>query len=465
MGGNNARAILAETNSGVITIDGATVNASAPGASAYGISSSSSYVEIKSGSKVTAVGGSQAINGLSGVKNHIAGTGWTDTAGTAGKAEIKVSGETGQNLNYLKVKFPEYIEYPLWVKGTQVTSDNMNNVLKGDPVNDSKVSYDPETGTLKLDGADITADKEHQHTGTGAAIYYEGQDKDLTINAAKASTVTATGEDSRGIYTQNKNLIFNGTLNVTGGDDGVDCNGDKITVNGKLTASGSVIGIFLDKGDITVNSGAELSASGDAMSGIGLNYLEDREGALIIKKGAKVTAVGGKYGAVDGIVKNAIAGTAWTDVKGTEGKTQIEVNTDGKKIDVKYKKVQFPAEEPVVTQYTITYDLSGGTLDGQTGTVTKKVDAGAVITLPAPVRDGYTFDYWEGSRYNAGDKYTVTGDHTFTAVWKTGAGGDGKKGSGTKTGDENALAAWTLLMLAALGGTTGMVYARKRKGE
>jgi uncharacterized repeat protein (TIGR02543 family) len=87
-----------------------------------------------------------------------------------------------------------------------------------------------------------------------------------------------------------------------------------------------------------------------------------------------------------------------------------------------------------------------------------------VITLPAPVRDGYTFDYWEGSRYNAGDKYTVTGDHTFTAVWKTGAGGDGKKGSGTKTGDENALAAWIVLLLASLTGTAGMAFARKRRG-
>ena len=451
MTGGNADGIRSEQGS--ITIKGGTVTASAADSSSYGIAAPAHIVEIDD-CKLTAVGGQKAITGK--VKNHIAGTGWTDTAGTAGKAKIGVSGETGQDLNYLKVRFPEYIEYPLWVRGTQVTSDNNIDVL-----GDGKVSYDPETGTLKLDGANITADKEHQHTGTGAAIYYEGQDKDLTINAAKASTVTATGEDSRGIYTKDKNLIFNGTLNVTGGYDGVDCNGNDITVNGKLTASGSEIGIYLDSGDITVNSGAELYASGSNNSGIGVN---DNKGSINIKEGARVTAVGGKYGAISGIVKNAIAGTAWTDKDGTAGETAIEVNAD-RDLGDKYKKVQFPAEAPIVTQYTITYDLSGGTLDGQTGIVTKKVDAGAVITLPAPVRDGYTFDYWEGSRYNAGDKYTVTGDHTFTAVWKTGAGGDGKKGSGTKTGDENALAAWTLLMLAALGAATGMIYARKRKGE
>ena len=43
-----------------------------------------------------------------------------------------------------------------------------------------------------------------------------------------------------------------------------------------------------------------------------------------------------------------------------------------------------------------------------------------VITIiDAPDRDGYTFTYWKGSSYQPGDKYTVTGDHTFTAQWKS----------------------------------------------
>lgn len=359
------------------------------------------------------------------------------------------------------------VRYPLWVCGVQVTNANQDDVLWDDTKNKGKVSYDPETVTLKLDGANITADKEHQKTG--AAIYYEGQDKDLTINAAKASTVTATGEDSRGIYTKDKNLIFNGTLNVTGGDDGVDCNGNDITVNGKLTASGSEIGIYLDSGDITVNSGAELYASGSNNSGIGVN---DNTGAINIKEGARVTAVGGKYGAISGIVKNAIAGTAWTDKDGTAGETAIEVNAD-RDLGDKYKKVQFPAEAPVVTQYTITYDLSGGTWEGMTGIVTMDVENGTIITLPEPARDGYTFDYWEGSRYNAGDKYKVSADHTFKAVWKAadnGGGSDsGDKGGsskkGVKTGDGNRLGAWIVLLAAALAGTAGMVFARKKKGK
>lgn len=71
-----------------------------------------------------------------------------------------------------------------------------------------------------------------------------------------------------------------------------------------------------------------------------------------------------------------------------------------------------------MTTSTISYNLNGGTLNGKTGTVTLSVENGTTITLPAPTREGYTFDYWEGSRYNAGDSYTVNGDHTFTAQWK-----------------------------------------------
>ena len=69
-------------------------------------------------------------------------------------------------------------------------------------------------------------------------------------------------------------------------------------------------------------------------------------------------------------------------------------------------------------KYTVTYDLNGGTLNGKTGKVTKEVEEGEEITLPTPTRKGYTFDYWKGSKYKAGDKYAVKEDHTFVAQWK-----------------------------------------------
>ena len=103
---------------------------------------------------------------------------------------------------------------------------------------------------------------------------------------------------------------------------------------------------------------------------------------------------------------------------------------------------------PELATYSITFDLGGGTLDGETGTVTWAIEEGSVITLPAPTRDGFTFDYWEGSRYEAGASYTVEGDHAFTARWKvnettadepeeTTSGGSGNTSSGEPTNSGN----------------------------
>ena len=125
-------------------------------------------------------------------------------------------------------------------------------------------------------------------------------------------------------------------------------------------------------------------------------------------------------------------------------------------------------EPPVVTKFTITYNLNGGTMDGKTGTVTVQVEDGATITLPKPTRSGYTFDYWEGSRYEAGASYKVTGDHTFTAQWKANTTPTNPDTGGTpgspKTGDDSHTGLWIVLMIASLAGIGGVTfYSRKRR--
>lgn len=73
---------------------------------------------------------------------------------------------------------------------------------------------------------------------------------------------------------------------------------------------------------------------------------------------------------------------------------------------------------------TITFNFAEGVwTDPATGdkkdSLVWYVNKGDTITLPsAPVREGYTFSYWKGSKYNPGDAYTVVGDHTFTAMWE-----------------------------------------------
>ena len=73
-------------------------------------------------------------------------------------AGIRLAGGTGTKDD--PYTFGLVFAYPLWVGGVQVTSANMDNVLKGDSVNDGKVSFTPaedETpATLALNGATIT---------------------------------------------------------------------------------------------------------------------------------------------------------------------------------------------------------------------------------------------------------------------------------------------------------------------
>ncbi len=113
-----------------------------------------------------------------------------------------------------------------------------------------------------------------------------------------------------------------------------------------------------------------------------------------------------------------------------------------------------PGPEPG-KQCTITYDLNGGVLDGKTGTVTASYDEGTVIKLPRPSREGYTFKYWKGSEYQAGQEYKVVEDHTFTAQWqKVGP-------SGPDTGDDFGLKLWIILMAVSLLSIAGIIVLKR----
>ena len=135
-------------------------------------------------------------------------------------------------------------------------------------------------------------------------------------------------------------------------------------------------------------------------------------------------------------------------------------------------------------KHVLKYDLNGGTLDGKTGVIELNYDYGDIVTLPEPTREGYTFEYWEGSRYYAGDMYTVTEDHTLTAQWKKSSEGEGgkeekkddptkpvnpnngsekKSGKTVNTGDNARILMWfALLGLSALGVIAVIALKRKK---
>ena len=79
-----------------------------------------------------------------------------------------------------------------------------------------------------------------------------------------------------------------------------------------------------------------------------------------------------------------------------------------------------------INQYTIIYDLAGGTVEGNPDTYTIKTGA---FTLRSPTKSGYTFTGWSGTGLDGENNMTVTiptgstGNRTYTAHWRYNGGG------------------------------------------
>ena len=88
-------------------------------------------------------------------------------------------------------------------------------------------------------------------------------------------------------------------------------------------------------------------------------------------------------------------------------------------------KFEMPAHDVVfygelVAQFSVTYDLQGGTAPDGVDYSQIFVDGGTDITVkPAPTRFGYTFKGWKdaSTTYNAGDSITVEKNYMFIAQW------------------------------------------------
>ena len=91
-----------------------------------------------------------------------------------------------------------------------------------------------------------------------------------------------------------------------------------------------------------------------------------------------------------------------------------------------------PAENLTITaqwtvnQYTITYDLAGGTAEGNPDTYTVETET---FTLKNPTRPGYIFSGWSGTGLTGENNLTVTiekgstGNRSYTAHWRYNGGG------------------------------------------
>lgn len=200
---------------------------------------------------------------------------------------------------------------------------------------------------------------------------------------------------------------------------------DSVTI--KLLADG------VETGDMLVLS------SENNWTGVFSHLDEKRNGAAVVYT-------------VDEVLTDVITGT---DGEGTYSVDITGSASAGFSVTNKHTPTR---EEPVT--YRITYKLNGGTFDGSEADIVEIYDFGTEISIhKAPVRKGYTFDYWKGSEYHPDDAYTVTEDHTFIAQWKADSPPPDTPGTG-----ENAAGitfSFALMLLAAY----GCVYAfRCRKG-
>ena len=92
-------------------------------------------------------------------------------------------------------------------------------------------------------------------------------------------------------------------------------------------------------------------------------------------------------------------------------------------------KAIFEEDVPAPTEYTITYDLAGGTAEGNPDTYTIET---RTFTLKNPTKSGYTFTGWSGTGLDGENNMTVTipkgstGNRSYTAHWRyNGGGGSG----------------------------------------
>ena len=110
--------------------------------------------------------------------------------------------------------------------------------------------------------------------------------------------------------------------------------------------------------------------------------------------------------------------------------------------------------------YKITYKRNGGTYQGSGEDIMEYYRYGTEISIhEAPTREAYTFDYWKGSAYQPGDRYTVTEDHVFVAQWVGRTAPPGSPG----TGESSHLGKLLALMLLSLLGMAGTVGFRRRE--
>lgn len=244
--------------------------------------------------KEKAIDSGNAKFDFSGFKNYAISAG--KSAGVAEKlSQVPATAEEIGAHKYYKIEktAAPAQEYDLWISGVQVTSTNADDVLK-----DGTVSFDDETKTLTLSGANITGKHVNRF---GASIFsslenlvikVEGNN---TIDSPKDETTTSY----RGIYSSgNLTICGTGSLDIAFASDwnyiyGIDSVGlltieEDVSIKMEnvvsgtaaygINAEGGIKALGNSKLDIALTRGANASTAIKAINALGeFEVLENTE--------------------------------------------------------------------------------------------------------------------------------------------------------------------------------------------
>ncbi len=215
--------------------------------------------------------------------------------------------------------------YNVWVGDVQVASQNASDVLE-----DGTVSYNAETKTLTLTGANITATRISPGGGYAAIISYndlnivlaEGSENKITLTDSTILTgIVATSEDGLADEVKNITISGNGKLDIEISDQAfaaIGISGKTVTIDGgadvsvtlNSTRSSNSIGIMVNSSVAIKNSTVAASVSDEA----GENIAIMTPGAVTIEN-ADVTASG--YAGIMGMGMDGVSVTGNSTVKAT----------------------------------------------------------------------------------------------------------------------------------------------------
>lgn len=362
----------------------------------------------------------------------------TPPSETVSEVAVSATGSTARpDTNYVFVN---------WTSGESVVGTNATFV----PSPGQSGKY--EAATYKANFAERKATITYE-AGTGGTVSSASEQVDCVTGTPQGSTATAVSGYS----------FVNWTAD-----------GEEVSTDPAFTPTKAEGEVFAD---VTYKANFEEQKAT-------ITYVKDGGG----KVDKSSETIYSRTGTPEGATATADEGYTFIGWKDIDGKS---VSTEAKLVPSKdeYSGRYVDATYIAVFQkqlFTIKLDLAGGKLNGATGVIENTCAYGSTFILPTPTKDGYEFDYWEGSKYNAGESYVVKEAHTFTAVWKEKTGGDtgddtdkasgnkakvnkvatvstvnsGKTGS-SKTGDAGSNTLWIILLIASIASITLIVALRR----